>query len=574
MMTCGRPTVTFTSAPGFETSTLFVAASYETDAPIASNIERSGTRIVPPRTRAARIRFARILSGVACTCRSLKRIGTSAVAPPGAALAGSDVSGGSSANERSAARRCGVMRCTYDDARASAYPRKSPAFRRRAGPFSGFLGLEVNAQAAEPTAMRERRRCIRFLESLVADVSAFDEDRSLRDVQVDTTPVLFVSVLELMAARGVGIVAAHQRVVQEASEDRDDRVEVRNLLDSETGAGQVRVTGVVPHAVVADDHVQLRRFEDADAAAHVEVAILHGEAGDEGLASAAKDGYATRVAVVIAAAIREDAGRYGRGLMRVVELLVIEGEQSAEVADRERETGVGSERRVAGIPVAELVVCHGAEDAVAGDPERGLLNGRRRRAGGRWRWRRRRRWRCRGWRRGRRRRWRRSRRNVTHDDDALLGNPQDVRAHAFRDHANRNDDRTLVDLGRNVERTALAVNHGDGTSDRYLNVGPGFCNVDRLCRRIIRIRFAHLLEHRTQRNEDGASAHESGQESSLLQSVGLRVNMLIVIKNRNFARRRRTEVWCRLLCEGRMYGRCSERDKPERSRRPKGEEPR
>jgi hypothetical protein len=63
MTTSGLPTVTFTSEPGFETSTVLEAGSYETVAPICSNIERSGMRMVLPRTSAARTRFAFRRSG-------------------------------------------------------------------------------------------------------------------------------------------------------------------------------------------------------------------------------------------------------------------------------------------------------------------------------------------------------------------------------------------------------------------------------------------------------------------------------------------------------------------------------
>ncbi len=63
MITSGRPTVTFTSEPGFETSAVRVAGLYETVAPICSNIERSGISTVVPRTRAASTRFERSVSG-------------------------------------------------------------------------------------------------------------------------------------------------------------------------------------------------------------------------------------------------------------------------------------------------------------------------------------------------------------------------------------------------------------------------------------------------------------------------------------------------------------------------------
>src|SRR5579884_925075 len=77
IVTSGRPSVTFTSLPGFVTSTVFVAGSYETVAPICSNIERSGTKIVPPRTSAAKTRPCLRTSGFEYTWWSLKRIGIS-----------------------------------------------------------------------------------------------------------------------------------------------------------------------------------------------------------------------------------------------------------------------------------------------------------------------------------------------------------------------------------------------------------------------------------------------------------------------------------------------------------------
>ncbi len=42
-MTSGLPTVTLTSAPGFETVAIWLDGSNETAAPICSNIERNGT---------------------------------------------------------------------------------------------------------------------------------------------------------------------------------------------------------------------------------------------------------------------------------------------------------------------------------------------------------------------------------------------------------------------------------------------------------------------------------------------------------------------------------------------------
>src|SRR5579872_177305 len=75
MTTSGLPTVTLTSAPGLVTSTVLVPGSYETVAPICSNIERSGMRMVPPRTSAARTRPCFRSSGLAYTWWSLKRIG-------------------------------------------------------------------------------------------------------------------------------------------------------------------------------------------------------------------------------------------------------------------------------------------------------------------------------------------------------------------------------------------------------------------------------------------------------------------------------------------------------------------
>src|ERR1700685_3629758 len=67
MTTSGLPTVTFTSAPGLLTSTVLLAASYDTVAPICSNIERSGMSTVPPRTSAASTRPRLRQSGFAST---------------------------------------------------------------------------------------------------------------------------------------------------------------------------------------------------------------------------------------------------------------------------------------------------------------------------------------------------------------------------------------------------------------------------------------------------------------------------------------------------------------------------
>src|SRR5579871_6746006 len=75
MITSGLPTVTRTSAPDFETTAVLLAGSYDTVAPICSNIERSGIRIVPPRTSAAKTRPCLSTSGREYTWRSLYRIG-------------------------------------------------------------------------------------------------------------------------------------------------------------------------------------------------------------------------------------------------------------------------------------------------------------------------------------------------------------------------------------------------------------------------------------------------------------------------------------------------------------------
>ena len=55
-VTVGLPTVTRTSAPGLAASTVLVFGSYETVAPVCSNIERNGIRSVPLRTIAASTR--------------------------------------------------------------------------------------------------------------------------------------------------------------------------------------------------------------------------------------------------------------------------------------------------------------------------------------------------------------------------------------------------------------------------------------------------------------------------------------------------------------------------------------
>jgi hypothetical protein len=104
----------------------------------------------------------------------------------------------------------------------------------------------------------------------------------------------------------------------------------------------------------------------------------------------------------------------------------------------------------------------------------------------------------------------------------------DVCAHAFRDDAHRYDERTLVDFGRYVERARFAVDDDFRLADRHLDVGAGLRNVDGFRRRIVRDRSTHLLEHRTQRNKDRIPAHQGGQDATLFQFVGLRVDMLVV----------------------------------------------
>ena len=65
MTTSGLPTVTATEAPDFVAVTVWLAGSKETVAPICSNIERSGTKIVPLRTKAANTRPCLSTSGFA-----------------------------------------------------------------------------------------------------------------------------------------------------------------------------------------------------------------------------------------------------------------------------------------------------------------------------------------------------------------------------------------------------------------------------------------------------------------------------------------------------------------------------
>ena len=78
----------------------------------------------------------------------------------------------------------------------------------------------------------------------------------------------------------------------------------------------------------------------------------------------------------------------------------------------------------------------------------------------------------------------------------------------------------LIDLGRNVERAALAVDDDFRLADGHLDVGAGLGDVDGFGGRIVRYRRAHLLEHRAERDKDRAAAHERGEDAALLQFSG------------------------------------------------------
>jgi hypothetical protein len=169
----------------------------------------------------------------------------------------------------------------------------------------------------------------------------------------------------------------------------------------------------------------------------------------------------------------------------------------------------------------------GVGDGVGGG---GGRRGRRRRSRGRRR------------RRRRGRRGRNRRRYVADDDDLFLGNPLNVGAHALGDDANRNDDRTLVNLGRNVERARFAVDDDFGFTDRYLDVGTGLRDVGRLRSGIVGDRRTHLFEHGAQRDEDFVAAHECGENPVVTVTIGFGIDVVIVEEDRDFARRGRAEI--------------------------------
>jgi len=125
--------------------------------------------------------------------------------------------------------------------------------------------------------------------------------------------------------------------------------------------------------------------------------------------------------------------------------------------------------------------------------------------------------------------------NVTHDDELLVGNPQNVRAHAFRDHADRNENVTLIHDRRNVQRTRFAVDDDLRLTDGNFNVGSRFGYVNGLARRVVRNGRAHLLEHRAQGDEQGSALDQSRENSALLEDVGFAIYVVVVVKNRNLA---------------------------------------
>jgi len=114
----------------------------------------------------------------------------------------------------------------------------------------------------------------------------------------------------------------------------------------------------------------------------------------------------------------------------------------------------------------------------------------------------------------------------------------------------------VVDLRRDVERPALAVDDDLGLADRHLDVGTRLRNVGRAGRGVVRDRRAHLLEHRAERNEDGVPAHERGQNAILAQHVRFGVDVPVVEEDRDLTRRRRAEVGGRRLVRlGDLLGR-------------------
>ena len=108
-----------------------------------------------------------------------------------------------------------------------------------------------------------------------------------------------------------------------------------------------------------------------------------------------------------------------------------------------------------------------------------------------------------------------------HDDEPLIGHPLNVRAHAFGNHADRNDHGTLVDFRGNVEWPALAVDDDLRLPDGHLHIGAGFAYVDRFCCGIVSDRGSGLLEQRAQGHENRATLHERGKDAPLLEFVGL-----------------------------------------------------
>ena len=67
--------------------------------------------------------------------------------------------------------------------------------------------------------------------------------------------------------------------------------------------------------------------------------------------------------------------------------------------------------------------------------------------------------------------------DIPHDDEALVRNPLHVRAHAFRDDADRNENVALVDHRRHVQWTRFAVDHDFGFADGTLTSAPALITV-------------------------------------------------------------------------------------------------
>src|SRR5579884_391565 len=446
----------------------------------------------------------------------------------------------------------------------SAGKEKSPASLRGSSVvLNPYELLELEAETDVRTGVRNVDGRIRLIRFLVAKESEFDVERHVRAERERTTNVVTEDVVrQLVAAarryaserEASGSVALDVRIVVRAAEPREAvLIEIGKLLEARADVVELRIAVVTRLPQIADADVDAR-IQNLQAQTCIELVVANRERRNERLELSTDCGDAARIAV--RSATRQSrsaqrsrnctgcAGEVRRNalVVRIVELTIVALDHPRQAGDVEfpramdaiREAAVGVR---AGVARAELVIDLRRDDVVAGNERRNLRRGNR--CGGCGRRGRRRR-------RGGRRR-RRRRRQIADYHDAAVRNPLYVRAHAFRNYADRDHDVTLIDLRRNVQGTSFAVDDHFRFTNRHFYVRTRLGDVNRLAAGVVRNRCAHLFEHRAQRDEDGTATHQRGQDAALFELVRLCVDVVVVEEDRNLSRWRRAEV-CRRHC--------------------------